>query len=56
MQNVSHKLFPTTELVADSVSEKKEGPIVKVVDKPFKQNKRQEDSPIHLNDENESAK
>ena len=56
MQNVSHKLFPTTELGADSVSEKKEDALVKVVDKPFKQNKRQEDSPIHLNDENESAK
>jgi len=61
MQNVSHKLFPTTELgadsvsdrVSDSVSEKNEGPIVKDVDKPCKQNKRQEDSPIHLNGENE---
>jgi len=64
MQNVSHKLFPTTELgadsvsdrVSDSVSEKNEGPIVKDVDKPCKQNKRQEDSPIHLNGENESNK
>lgn len=56
MQNVSHKLFPTTELGADSVSEKKEAALVKVVDKPFKQNKRQEDSPIHLNGENESNK